>query len=197
VHDLTALVLLFEPTEYDTKWRQLEWFWLPDDGLHQKADKDHVPYLAWKSAGHLHTTAGKTINKLAVAMQCTEIAGMFDLQEIAYDRWLIEEFKSLLDREGITLPLVPYGQGYKDMAPAVNEYERMIVGQKLGHTGNPVMTWCAANAVVVSDPAGNRKIAKDKSTGRVDGIVAACMAAGRAMGKQTETNEITQGFVLL
>lgn len=186
IRDLTALVLLFEPTEDDPHWRQLEWFWLPDDGLHHKAELDHVPYIAWRDAGHLQTTEGKTINKLAVAMQCAEIVSLFDLQEIAYDRWLIEEFKALLDREGIALPLVPYGQGYKDMAPAVNEYERLIVSQQLRHGGNPVMTWCAANAVVVSDPAGNRKIAKDKSTGRVDGIVAACMAAGRAMGKQEE-----------
>jgi len=186
VRDLTALVLHFEPTEDDPYWRQLEWFWLPNDGLHHKADQDHVPYIAWRDAGHLQTTEGKTIDKLAVAMQLVEIVGLYDLQEISYDRWLIEEFKALLDREGISLPLVPFGQGYKDMAPAVNEYERLIVSQQLRHTGNPVMTWCAANAVVVSDPAGNRKIAKDKSTGRVDGIVAACMSVGRAMGKQGE-----------
>ena len=186
VRDLTALILHFEPTEDDPFWRQMEWFWLPDEGLHHKADKDHVPYIAWREAGFLQTTSGKTIDKLAVALQLVEISSLFDLQEIAYDRWLIEEFKSLLDREGISLPLVPYGQGYKDMAPAVNEYERLIVGQQLRHTGNPVMTWCAANAVVVSDPAGNRKIAKDKSTGRVDGIVAACMSIGRAKGKQEQ-----------
>lgn len=197
IRDLTALVLLFEPTEDDPHWRQLEWFWLPNDGLHHKADQDHVPYIAWRDAGHLQTTEGKTIDKLAVAIQLVEITSMFDLQEIAYDRWLIEEFKALLDREGISLPLVPFGQGYKDMAPAVNEYERVIIGQQLRHTGNPVMTWCAANAVVVSDPAGNRKIAKDKSTGRVDGIVAACMASGRAMGKQEEALLIDENYELM
>lgn len=196
VRDLTALILHFEPTEDDPFWRQLEWFWLPDDGLHQKGDQDHVPYIAWREAGHLQTTPGKIIDKLAVAMQCAEIASCYDLQEIAYDRWLIEEFKALLDREGISLPLVPFGQGYKDMAPAVNEYERLIVGQTLRHRGNPVMTWCAANAVVVSDPAGNRKVTKDKSTGRVDGIVAACMSVGRAMGKQEEQAIMPEIFIL-
>lgn len=197
VRDLTALVLHFEPTGDDPFWRQLEWFWLPNDGLYQKAEQDHVPYIAWRDAGHLQTTEGKTIDKLAVALQCVEIASMFDLQEIAYDRWLIEEFKALLDREGISLPLMPYGQGYKDMAPAVNEYERLIIGQQLRHSGNPVMTWCAANAVVVSDPAGNRKIAKDKSTGRVDGIVAACMSIGRASGKQEQLHVIGADYELM
>lgn len=195
IRDLLAFVLLFPPTEKDPYWRQLEWFWLPEDDLHHKADIDHVPYLAWRNEGHLIATPGKVADKFAVALQLVELCNTYDVIEIGYDRWLIEEFKAMLDREGIDLPLVPHGQGYKDMAPAVNEYERIIIGQQLRQRGNPVMTWCAANAVVVSDPAGNRKIAKDKSTGRVDGIVAACMAAGRA-GQPVEPEKKYQMFVL-
>jgi phage terminase large subunit-like protein len=176
--DLTALVLEFEPTDDDPYWRQLEWFWLPGDGLHDKADKDRVPYIAWRDAGWLLTTPGRAINKLAVIKQAAEIASLYDLQAIAYDRWRIEDLKMLMEQEGISLPLVPYGQGFKDMAPAVDEIERRIIERLLRHRGNPVMTWCAANAVVSSDPAGNRKIAKEKATGRVDGIVAAVMATG-------------------
>ncbi|MNG07022.1 hypothetical protein D3C84_903070 [compost metagenome] len=40
------------------------------------------------------------------------------------------------------------------------------------------MTWCAGNAVIVSDPANNRKADKAKATGRIDGIVASIMATG-------------------
>jgi phage terminase large subunit-like protein len=178
VRDLTALVLLFEPTDDDPWWRQIEWFWLPEEGLHHKADLDHVPYLAWRDAGFLQVTPGKVIDKTAIAMQCAEIISLYDLQKIGYDRFLIKEFQSALDREGIVLPLEAFGQGYQSMGPAVIEYERLIIGQQLRHTGNPVMTWCAANAVTASDPAGFRKVTKEKSTGRVDGIVAALMAAG-------------------
>lgn len=179
--DLTALVLLFEPSEEDPFWRLVPHFWLPNDGLHDKADKDRVPYIAWRDAGNLHTTPGRAIDKRFVARQAAEIAGMYDLQSIGYDRWRIEEFKQTLDSEGISLPLEPFGQGFKDMAPAVDEFERLLIGGQLRHGGNPVMTWCAANAVTVTDPAGNRKIAKEKATGRVDGIVAAIMAVGREM----------------
>jgi len=185
--DLTALALVFEPDDSDPHWRLLNWFWLPDDGLHQKASQDRVPYLVWRDAGHLRTMPGRAINKLAVAIELAALAEMFDLQEVAYDRWRIEDFKMLLDQEGISLPLVPFGQGFKDMAPAVDEFERLIIGQNMRHNGNPVMTWCAANAVVQTDPAGNRKVTKEKSTGRVDGVVAAIMAIGRAMGKQQHT----------
>ena len=73
------------------------------------------------------------------------------------------------------------------MAPAVDEYERRLIDQQLAHVGNPVMTWCAANAVVMSDPAGNRKVAKEKATGRVDGIVAAIVATGVSITAQQDS----------
>lgn len=179
--DLTALVLMFEPSEHDPHWRQAEWFWLPGDGLHHKADQDRAPYTLWRDQGHLNALPGKAINKLAVVKQAAEIAAMYDLQCMAYDRWRIEDLKMILDQEGITLPLVPFGQGFKDMAPAVDEYERRLLNAEVRHQANPVMTWCAANAIVVTDPAGNRKVAKEKATGRVDGIVAAIMATGCSM----------------
>lgn len=194
--DLTALVLQFEPTEDDPVWRQLEWFWLPGDGLHDKADKDRVPYIAWRDAGHLEALPGRAVNKLAVAKKCAEIASLYDLQAINYDRWRIEDLKMICDQEGISLPLVPFGQGFKDMAPAVDEYERRLLDRQVKHSGNPVMTWCAANAVVVTDPAGNRKVAKEKATGRVDGIVAAIMATGSSMAC-TETTIVYDGTLEL
>ncbi len=181
--DLTALVLQFEPDEKDPFWRMLEWFWLPAEGLHEKADRDRVPYLAWRDAVYLLTTPGRAINKLAVIQQAAEIASLYDLQALAYDRWRIEDLKVLMEQEGVSLPLVPFGQGFKDMAPAVDEIERRIIDQQLRHRGNPVMTWCAANAVVSTDPAGNRKVAKEKATGRVDGIVAGVMATGASMSR--------------
>ena len=194
--DLTALALVFEPDQDDPYWRLMTYFWLPNDGLHDKADKDRVPYLAWREAGHLETMPGRAINKLAVAKRLAEVASLYDLQEVAYDRWRIEDLKALLEQEGISLPLSAFGQGFKDMAPAVDEFERLLLDKQIRHTGNPVMTWCAANAVVQTDPAGNRKVSKEKATGRVDGVIAAIMAIGRAMAGNTET-EITQGFVEL
>lgn len=177
--DLTSLVLTFEPTESDPVWRILPFFWLPEDGLYEKAERDRVPYLAWKDQGWLLTTPGKAINKLHVIHKLVEVADQFDLQGIGYDRWRIEDLKMLIDEEGCSLPpLVPFGQGFKDMGPALDEFEIRLVNELVKHNGNPVLTWNAANAVTTSDPAGNRKVAKDKATGRVDGIVASIMATG-------------------
>lgn len=195
--DLTAFVLLFEPTDADPHWRIKPHFWLPADGLTEKEEKDRVPYRAWVNSGHLNALPGRAINKQAVLHKLIELSATYDIQEIAYDRWRIEDLKALIEQEGATLPpLVAFGQGFKDMAPAVDELERLLVDKLVRHDANPVLTWCAANAVIDTDPAGNRKVTKERATGRVDGIVAAIMAAGTSL-KGTVAEQITQGFVVL
>lgn len=190
VHDLTAFVLTFEPVEADPFWRVLPTMWLPADGIADKSDQDRVPYTAWRDAGYLRTTPGSAISKLHVLHELSEICSGYDVQSIGYDRWRIEDLKSLMESEGTSLPpLEGFGQGYKDMAPALDEFERRLLNNQLRHMNNPVLTWCAANAVVDTDPAGNRKVAKHKATGRVDGIVATVMAVGRSMSSETSQKE--------
>ena len=76
------------------------------------------------------------------------------------------------------LRLVPWGQGYASMAPAVDALEAAILDRTLVHDGNPVLTWNFANAMAISDPAGNRKLDKSKTRFRIDGAVATTMAMG-------------------
>lgn len=188
VHDLTALVLAFEPTLEDPCTRVLPIFWLPEEGLAEKSEHDRVPYPAWVAAGHLRTTPGRAIDKAFVAAELARIAEQFGVVSVAYDRWRIEDLKQIIAHDGISIPeLMPFGQGYKDMAPALDEVERRLLNGTLKHAGNPVLTWCAANAVTVSDPAGNRKLSKDKATGRIDGMVALVMAIGASMVGQDDT----------
>ena len=180
--DLTALILLFEPDDTDPFWRLLPFFWLPALGLDDKGKRDGVDYLTWVRQGHLETTPGKAIDKAFVLQRLAEVAADYDLQTVGYDRWRIEDLKNMANNDGIDINFQPFGQGFKDMAPAVDEFERRLLAGELKHDGNPVMTWCAANAVVATDPAGNRKPTKQKSTGRIDGVVAAVMAVGQTLG---------------
>lgn len=177
--DLTSLVLALDPVEEDPYTRLVEFFWLPGDGLQDKADKDRVPYVAWRDAGYLEALPGKAINKKAVAHRLAELSSLFELRAIAYDRWRIEDLKSVIEDEGLSIaPLVPFGQGFKDMGPAVDEFETKLINSEIRHNGNPVMTMCMANAVTVEDPAGNKKLSKERATGRIDGAVAGAMALG-------------------
>lgn len=184
--DLTAFVLLFEPTDDDPHWRQLSWFWIPADGLMERERRDKVPYSAWRAGGWLEATPGTAVDKRSILARLVASATRYDIASIAFDRWRIEDLKALMDDEGIELPLVPFGQGFKAMAPAVDEYERLLVSGELRHDGNPVLTSHAANAVIDMDPAGNRKLTKRRATGRVDGIVASVMAAGIAAGARKD-----------
>jgi phage terminase large subunit-like protein len=178
--DLTALVLFF-PDEAGGG-DVLSWFWLPEEGLRDKAVKDSAPYDVWRTQGLLETTTGRVVDARAVARRCAQITAQFDLRGLAYDRWRIEEFKKTLGDEGIELPLVEYGQGYKDMAPALDAVEAEVLNHRLRHGGHAVLNWNCSNCVVEIDPAGNRKLTKDpkKSRGRIDGMVALCMAVGLA-----------------
>ena len=202
--DLTSFVLLFYPTYEDPHWRLLPYFWIPDHELDKREARDKVPYAAWVKSRDLETTPGRAISKLHVLRRLQTICDFFQVDKIAFDRWRIEDMRQLMTEYDITLPeLVEFGQGFKDMGPAVDEFERRLLGiselpadedgdageffddalpaeavESLRHDGNPVMTWCAGNAVIVSDPANNRKADKAKATGRIDGIIAAIMATG-------------------
>jgi phage terminase large subunit-like protein len=179
--DLTALALVFPPVKATDKWRLLCWFWLPQDTLLQREEQDRVPYTLWRNQGWLEVTPGHAINKMHVVQRLMSIAEQVDVREVGYDRYRIDDFNAMADQAGVELPpMVEFGQGYKDMTPALDEFERNLVNGELQHNDNPVLTMCAANAVVVADDAGNRKLTKRLATGRIDGMVAAVMAMRRA-----------------
>lgn len=192
--DLTALVLLVEPERDGEPWSILPYCWLPDGGpggldLRQRGDRDRVDYVTWAKLGHLQTTPGAAISKRHVLQQVAQICSQFDVQSIAADRWRLEDFQQLAADDGTNLPpLIPFGQGFKDMSPALDAFETAILNRTLRHNGHPVLTWCAANAVTDSDPAGNRKLNKIKATGRIDLIVAAVMAYASAASQEGPVN---------
>lgn len=195
--DLTGLVLWVEPDQPDEPWRMVPFAWLPDDDLYRKEEIDRVPYPLWKAAGHLETTPGRAVSRLAVLRRIAELQSVFDIQCIAFDRWRIEDLKQLAEDEDIPLPpMEAFGQGYKEMSPALEKFETALLNGEVVHDGNPVLTWCAANAVTVQDAAENRKLSKHKATGRIDLIVAAVMGAGMALGNR-EIAEQECGIMIL
>lgn len=187
--DLTGLVLLVEPEEPEFPWQLVTFAWLPDDDLFRKEELDRVPYLTWRASGYLETTPGRAVSRLAVLRKIAQLQSMFQIQSIAFDRWRIEDLQQMAEDEGIPLPeMVPFGQGYKDMSPALDKFETALLNGDIVHDGNPILTWNASNAVTVADEAENRKLSKAKAIGRIDLIVAAVMAAGVGIGNQKKDN---------
>lgn len=175
--DLTALVLI---ARIDDVWQVRPYFWTPADGLLDRAKRDRSPYDVWHRQGYLRTTPGATVDYGFVAQEMAEILADVNIQAIAYDRWRIDIFKRELERIGIELPLIPHGQGFKDMAPALDSLEAELLNGRIAHGNHPVLSMCAASAITEKDPAGNRKLAKHKATGRIDGLQAMAMGFGAA-----------------
>ncbi len=185
--DLTSLVLVFPKED---GFEVVPHFWLPNDGLREKANQDNVPWDVWRDSGFLHTIDGAVIDPAVVAAFVAEINQDYDLQMLAYDRWRISDFQRELDAIGAVVPMQPFGQGYKDMAPAVDRVETLVADRKIKHSNHPILNMCAAGAVVQRDPAGNRKLNKAKSYSKIDGLVALTMALG-VMSKEETVAEFS------
>lgn len=178
VKDLTALVLT---AQVDDVWNVKPTFWLPHDGLRERSRQDRVPYDVWHEQGFLETTPGKSIEYEYIADRLRALFDRYDVRKLAFDRWNFRHLRPWLVKVGfgddeIEERFVEFGQGYQSMSPALRDLESAILNGKIAHGNHPVLSMCAANAVVRPDPAGNRKLDKAKSHGRIDGMVALAMA---------------------
>lgn len=173
--DLTALVLTCRANGL---LHVLPYFWMPADSVRDAGKRDSVEYELWVRQGLIRTTPGKVIDYDFVARDIGEITAGLNLASIGFDRWRMDRMKGALERQGVELPLVPFGQGFKDMSPALDALEADLLAGALRHGDNGPLGMCARNAVAVKDPAENRKLDKAKATGRIDGMVALAMAEG-------------------
>ncbi|MCZ4341527.1 terminase large subunit [Sphingomonadaceae bacterium G21617-S1] len=178
--DLCAFVLA---ALWQGKWHVRAWFWKPANTLADHVKRDRAPYDLWHDQGFIEAVPGVAVDYEYIARRIAEICEPLSVLKIAYDRFRFKTLEAQFQKLGVTLPFEPFGQGYVSMAPALDTAEIAFLQENVRHGANPVLTMCAANAVVIRDPAGNRKLDKAKSTGRIDGMVALVMALG--VGAQT------------
>ena len=185
--DLTTLVLVFPPTDGSEVYTVLPFFWLPEETLTLRVRRDHVMYDKWAAQGFIMTTEGNVVHYGHIEQFICQLGERYNIREIAYDRWNSSMMVQALEDDGFTM--VPFGQGYRDMSPPTKELMRLVLERKVNHGGHPVLRWNMDNAFVRTDPAGNVKIDKEKSTEKVDGAVALVMAMDRAM-KNVNTDSV-------
>lgn len=185
--DITAFVLVFPPTDEDDKYIVLPYFWVPEDTLDLRVRKDHVPYDLWKKKGYLQTTEGNVVHYGFIEKFIEELGEKFNIREIAFDRWGAVQMVQNLEGMGFTV--VPFGQGFKDMSPPTKELMKLVLEKKIAHGGHPVLRWNMDNIYIRTDPAGNIKADKEKSTERIDGAIATIMALDRAIRCGSEVTE--------
>lgn len=194
-NDLTALAIAAQDEE--RVWHCRVEFFAPLTGIHERAARDRAPYDVWRDQGFLTATPGASVDYEVIAERLCAIADDYDLAAVAFDRWRIDVLQTELKRVGRELPMVPFGQGFKDMAPALDIMESELLEQRIRHGAHPILTWCVANAIVVKDGAGNRKLDKSKATGRIDGLVALVMAIQSANKMEDKPMMIDSSYELL
>jgi phage terminase large subunit-like protein len=177
--DLTAFVLVFPPQDSDEPYRVLSYFWIPEDSILRHEKSDRTPYRKWALTGDIMTTEGSVVHFDEIESFITGLSKKFELREIAMDSWNGQATAQHLTAEGLTM--IEFRQGFRSMNEPTKELMNHIIERKICHNGNEVLTWNLENLCVKTDPAGNVKPDKEKSTQRIDGAVAMIMALDRAL----------------
>lgn len=185
--DITAFVLVFPPEDGSEGFTILPHFWIPEDNVDLRVRRDHVPYDIWKKQGYLETTEGNVIHYGYIEQFIDDLGKKYNIREIAFDRWGAVQMVQNLGGLGFTV--VPFGQGFKDMSPTTKELMKLTLEKKIAHGGHPVLRWMMDNIFIRTDPAGNIKPDKAKSTEKIDGVVATIMALDRAIRNEGETGD--------
>lgn len=198
VSDLTAKVYV---TPVEAVWHVKPTFWLPAEGLREKSRADRTPYDVWAEKGFLRTAPGRSVDYEFVAATLYVDCERMDVRKIAFDRWNFRHLRPWLVKAGFAEGQVEgdnaifeeFGQGFVSMSPALRTLEGDLLDGNVAHGNHPVLTMCAANSVVTSNPAGDRKLDKAKATGRIDGMIALAMAravAGTYQPARTPTYQM-------
>lgn len=177
--DITAFVLVFPPLNEEDKYSVLPYFWIPEDNIDLRVRRDHVNYDLWERQSFIKSTEGNVVHYGYIEQFIEELGKKYNIREIAFDRWGAVQMVQNLEGMGFTV--VPFGQGFKDMSPPTKELMKLTLEEKIAHGGNPVLRWMMDNIFIRTDPAGNIKADKEKSTERIDGAVATIMALDRAI----------------
>lgn len=178
---------------YDAIWEM----WVPEEMVKQRqgstgggktiTEKDahrattkvmRVKYGEWVKDGFLNITSGDVVDYDRVRKRIQELGQIYNIKEIAIDRWNALQISTQLMGDGFTI--VPFGQGFASMSAPTKELDTLVLSKRIRHGGNPVIRWMAKNVSVMQDAAGNVKPNKEKSADKIDGIVALIMAIARA-----------------
>lgn len=168
--DLTALAALFPPQRGLDRWHAIFDVWIPENGMKERAKRDHVDIIGWKNAGYLTATPGNCVDYDFVEARILDLARQYQCRMLGIDPWNSRMLTQRLMTAGMQVTEIP--QTMSGMSGAMKTLERLIRQEKMTHGKNPCARWCFGNTRCAVDGNENIKPMKNKSIGRIDVTVA-------------------------
>lgn len=203
VDDLTCCVYMFP---YDDDRQQVDVImrtWCPSEKLYDKKNKYRHQYQAWASRNWLHTTEGNAIDYDFVRSEIVKDSEYFDIGLVGVDR--------AFDGIGFSIKLgedlghterkpkiITCTNHPTRIGPVCQEFERRLLERKINHGRNPILRFMIDSVTVKVSIDGYKKPDKDKSQGKIDGIIAMLYALDRLMrSSRDKTKYRKQGLMVL
>lgn len=177
IQDLTAAVLCCT----DGEFVHVKTFaFTPLGGIEERSSQNKIPLVEWADREVIYAVPGDTLDYQTI---CEYLMLVFEEQDIVittvqFDDWNIQNFRHAAERVGFCTYAnwQEVRQGFKSISPRIQTLETALLQRKLLLDNHPVMNMGLAAAVVVSDPASNRKIKKPAVHGpKVDAVIALIM----------------------
>lgn len=186
VSDLTCAVYGFPRDEDRESVDFLMRTWCPEARLHDRDNRYRDQYQAWEKVGWLQATEGAAVDYDSVRATIERDAKKLNVGLIGIDTAFqgIDFANKLGEALGHTddRPIViSCTNSPQKMGPVCQEFERRLLEHKINHGGNPILRFMADSVAVRTDSNGFRKPDKDKSQGKIDGIVSMLYSLDRIM----------------
>jgi phage terminase large subunit-like protein len=174
--DMTAVVLVFT---HGDEFTLLPYFFYPEEAA--KNNSHIAPYLQWANDGWLELIPGAVIDYAYIENRIAELAEIYIITEIVYDRMYAEDLTTRIENQ-LGCLRTNFPQTIMHYAGPTAEFERLVIAKKLRHLNNPILNWQAASVTIKTDANNNKRPVKpgSESQRKIDGIVAAIMGIGRA-----------------
>jgi phage terminase large subunit-like protein len=177
--DLNALVLYFPICGPWDVAVVLSFFWIAEETIKARLQEDRIDYQPWVDAEEILTTPGEFTDQDAIRRKLNELAKVYTIKKIGWDRKFGEKLLPELDKDGFEV--VRIAQSFANLCPAWQKLEQMIGKKQLAHGGHRVLRWNAGNVVLAYDLDRLEMPSKGKSSEKIDGIAALLNAIHLAM----------------
>ena len=176
--------------------------YLPEDGVTAHEKSDRVPYGAWIRDGWVTKTPGNVTDYHAILNDIKEMedAGK-NIEEFCFDPYqathlaqdLVAHWEDRFGEEIAAQKVIEIRQGFATLSEPTKLFRELVLQRRIVHRGNPLLTWCLANAVETKDTNENIKLSKKNITDnrRIDAAAAMMNAFVRASQRQElDINEV-------